>query len=258
MDLKSKCFVLSCHSPRFLLVTKRKSVISNNNSGMIGVGYVNRFQIGAGLGAGFVKKDDINVVYKDVNIPKLPNMGIAAAPTAMFAFNLGWLLGKGPYLNPPSEEKVKKNPELEEDEEEEEVYRKYAKKIFQTAMPQSSIRPRVMKKVSELKAKGDFFSIEYVPRSGKNKGNVYEQFYKGENFRLLAWLGDVSEEIDGFLYKKELQGTLWDFASETKNLSKEGGVQFPNGKKPLALIKRFNNRITSLIDFYRIPFTING
>ena len=96
------------------------SVISNNNSGMIGVGYVNRFQIGAGLGAGFVKKDDINVVYKDVNIPKLPNMGIAAAPTAMFAFNLGWLLGKGPYLNPPSEEKVKKNPELEEDEEEEE------------------------------------------------------------------------------------------------------------------------------------------
>ena len=47
------------------------SVISNNNSGMIGVGYVNRFQIGAGLGAGFVKKDDINVVYKDVNIPEL-------------------------------------------------------------------------------------------------------------------------------------------------------------------------------------------
>lgn len=96
------------------------SVISNNNSGMIGVGYVNRFQVGAGLGAGFVKKDDINVVYKDVNIPKLPNVGIAAAPTAMFAFNLGWLLGKGPYLNPTSEKKVKKNPELEDDEEEDE------------------------------------------------------------------------------------------------------------------------------------------
>ena len=37
------------------------------------------------------------------------------------------------------------------------------------------------------------------------KGKVYEQFYKGEKCRLFVWLKDTSEEIDGVLYKKELQ-----------------------------------------------------
>ena len=119
-----------------------------------------------------------------------------------------------------------------------EAYAKYAKKLFQTAMPQSSIRPRVMKKVQELGVVGDLFSIEYVPRSGRNKGTVYEQFYKGDSFRLFAWLGDVSEEVNGVLCKKDLQGTLWDFVGETKNLTKEGGIAFPNAKKPLAMIRR--------------------
>ncbi len=118
------------------------------------------------------------------------------------------------------------------------AYAKYAKTLFQTAMPQSSIRPRVMKKVQELGVVGDLFSIEYVPRSGRNKGTVYEQFYKGESFRLFAWLSDVSEEVDGVLCKKDLQGTLWDFVGETKNLTKEGGIAFPNAKKPLAMIRR--------------------
>jgi adenine-specific DNA-methyltransferase len=67
---------------------------------------------------------------------------------------------------------------------------------------------------------------------------VYEQFYKGGNFRLLAWLKDVSVERDGVLYKKEMRGTYWDYASETKNLSREGGVVFQNGKKPLSMIRR--------------------
>lgn len=122
--------------------------------------------------------------------------------------------------------------------DEAEVYRRYAKTIFQTAMPQSSIRPRVMEKCKDLGFENDLCSIEYVPRSGKNKGVTYEQFYKGDNYRLLAWLGDVTEERDGKLVKKELQGTYWDFASETKNLTKEGDIPFPNGKKPVALIER--------------------
>lgn len=40
------------------------------------------------------------------------------------------------------------------------------------------------------------------------------------------------------MYKKTLQGTYWNFASGTKNLTKEGGIEFPNGKKPEALISR--------------------
>lgn len=136
----------------------------------------------------------------------------------------------------------------EENLSEQEAYSKYGSKIFQTAMPQSSIRPRVMKKVKELKIEGDLFSIEYVPKSGRNKGVLYEQFYKGDSFRLFAWLRDVSDEIDGVLYKKEIKGTYWDYASETKNLTKEGSVPYPNGKKPLAMLKRIINMTTSKND----------
>ena len=126
----------------------------------------------------------------------------------------------------------------EEGLSETDAYNKYAKYFFVSQMPQSSIRPRVMNKVNELGRDSELYSIEYVPKTGRNKGVVYEQFYKGGNFRLFAWLKDVSEEIDGALYKKTLQGTYWNFASGTKNLTKEGGIEFPNGKKPEALISR--------------------
>lgn len=75
-------------------------------------------------------------------------------------------------------------------------------------------------KVRQIGIESDLYSIEYVPKTGRNKGNTYEQFYKGENFRLFAWLKDVAEEINGILYKKDLQGTLWDFVGETKILQK--------------------------------------
>lgn len=137
---------------------------------------------------------------------------------------------------------------------EREAYDKYANCIFQTAMPQSSIRPRVMEKVKEIGIDSDLYSIEYVPKSGRNKGTLYEQFYKGENFRLFAWLRDVAEDIDGVLYKKDLQGTLWDFAGETKNLTKEGDVPFPNGKKPVKLLIQMLKMIAKendiILDFF--------
>ena len=121
---------------------------------------------------------------------------------------------------------------------ERDAYNKYAKYFFVSQMPQSSIRPRVMDKVNEIGRDSELYSIEYVPKTGKNKGKLYEQFYKGKNFRLFAWLRDVSEEIDGALYKKTLQGTYWNCVSGTKNLTKEGNVEFPNGKKPESLVSR--------------------
>lgn len=121
---------------------------------------------------------------------------------------------------------------------ERDAYNKYAKYFFVSQMPQSSIRPRVMDKVNEIGRDSELYSIEYVPKTGRNKGKLYEQFYKGKNFRLFAWLRDVSEEIDGSLYKKTLQGTYWNYISGTKNLTKEGNVEFPNGKKPESLVSR--------------------
>lgn len=141
---------------------------------------------------------------------------------------------------------------------EKEAYNKYAKYFFQTQMPQSSIRPRVMSKVNELGRSGELYSIEYTPKTGRNKGHVYEQFYKGENFRLFAWLKDVTEEIDGELYKKTLQGTYWNFVGDTKNLTKEGGVEFPNGKKPEALISRIFEMASNEGDYVLDSFLGSG
>lgn len=141
---------------------------------------------------------------------------------------------------------------------EKDVYAKYGQLLFQTAMPQSSIRPRVMEKVNELNIESELFSIEYVPKTGKNKGTLYEQFYKGKSFRLFAWLKDVSEVVDGVLCKKDLQGTYWDFVGETKNLTKEGNVIFPNGKKPERLIERVFTLATNQGDLVLDSFLGSG
>lgn len=121
---------------------------------------------------------------------------------------------------------------------EKEAYKKYGTKVFQTTNAQSSIRTRIMAYRQENGVADDLLSIEYVPKTGRNKGKVYEQFYKGDKCRLFVWLSDTSEVIDGVLYKKDLQGTYWDFTAFMKNVNKEAGVDFSNGKKPLALMQR--------------------
>ena len=121
---------------------------------------------------------------------------------------------------------------------EKEAYKKYGTKIFQTTNAQTSIRTRVMNYRHEQGVTEDLLSIEYVPKTGRNKGKVYEQFYKGDKCRLFVWLSDTSEVIDGILYKKDLQGTYWDYTPHMKNVNKEAGVDFSNGKKPLALMQR--------------------
>ena len=121
---------------------------------------------------------------------------------------------------------------------EKEVYYKYGNQIFEAKDAQSSIRKRVINAKKQYCIKDDIVSIEYVPKTGKNKGIIYEQFYKGDKCRLFAWLRDISENIDGLLYKKNLQGTYWDYTSKINNLTKEGNIEFNNGKKPVDLLKR--------------------
>ena len=121
---------------------------------------------------------------------------------------------------------------------EQEVYYKYGQLIFEAKDAQSSIRTRVINAKKQYGISDDIVSIEYIPKTGKNKGRLYEQFYKGDKCRLFAWLGDICENIDGALYKKDLQGTYWDYTSRINNLTKEGNVEFGNGKKPIDLLKR--------------------
>ncbi len=116
----------------------------------------------------------------------------------------------------------------------EQSYKKYFDRIFRDTNAQSSIRTRVMEATV---GQGDFFSIEYIPRSGKNKGKLTTLYYKGNNCDLIAWLSDVAVKKGTRLVKLEKLGTYWQ-GFPLNNLTKEGDVQFPNGKKPEALISR--------------------
>lgn len=128
---------------------------------------------------------------------------------------------------------------------EKEAYKKYGVSVFQTTNAQSSIRTRIMNYRREEGIVEDVISIEYVPKTGKNRGTVYEQFYKGDKCRLFVWLRDTSEVIDGELFKKDLQGTYWDMNAWMKNVAKEGGVDFPDGKKPEQLVGQIIEMTTS-------------
>lgn len=141
---------------------------------------------------------------------------------------------------------------------EHEVYKKYGVSIFQTTNAQSSIRTRIMEYRQENHIDDDLLSIEYVPRTGKNRGMVYEQFYKGDKCRLFVWLRDTSEIIDGELYKKDLQGTYWDMNPWMKNVAKEGGVEFGAGKKPELLIAQILDMTTESGDIVLDSFLGSG
>jgi len=117
---------------------------------------------------------------------------------------------------------------------EQECYKKYFRSIFRDTNAQSSIRTRVMEAVAGA---SDFVSIEYTPRSGKSKGKKTTLYYKGNNCDLLAWLSDIAYERNGRLVKLEKAGTYWD-GFPLNNLTKEGGIQFPSGKKPILLIDK--------------------
>lgn len=139
-----------------------------------------------------------------------------------------------------------------------EAYRKYGIKVFRTTNAQTSIRTRIIDFREENGITDEYLSIEYIPKTGKNRGQVYEQFYKDSICNLFVWLKDTSEVIDGELYKKDLQGTYWDMNAWMKNLTKEGNVVFPNGKKPEKLIKQIIEMTTVEGDWILDSFLGSG
>jgi len=117
---------------------------------------------------------------------------------------------------------------------EKEAYFKYFEQIFRDTNSQSSIRTRIMENTQEL---SDVVSIDYIPLSGRSKGQLTTVYYKGNKRDQIAWLKDVAHKRGKKLLKLEKIGTYWE-GFPLNNLTKEGGVKFPNGKKPEALIKR--------------------
>ena len=133
-------------------------------------------------------------------------------------------------------------------------------KVYRRISPVMMSIKQVAKRdgISEDEANDDVLSIEYVPRTGKNRGSLYEQFYKGDKCRLFVWLKDTSEVIDGKLYKKDLQGTYWDMNAWMKNVAKEGAVDFPNSKKPEKLIQQIVEMCTQPGDLVLDSFLGSG
>lgn len=124
----------------------------------------------------------------------------------------------------------------EENITEEEAYSKYLDSIFSDTNAQTSIRTRVIEATGSLEDHA-MYEVVYTPRSGKMKGQSVSHYYISNTVRRVIWLNDVAEVIDGKVYKKERLSTLWDDI-DFNNIGKEGGVPYPNGKKPLELVKR--------------------
>lgn len=140
----------------------------------------------------------------------------------------------------------------EEKISEEEAYFKYFDKIFRGQPAQSSIRTRVNEATGNNR---NLFSIEYLPRSGKRKGQIATNHYI--NCDLVNWLADTSRKTSNKVIKLEKLGTLWTDLS-WNGLSSQGGVQFNNGKKPELLLQRILELSSEKNDFILDSFLGSG
>ena len=137
---------------------------------------------------------------------------------------------------------------------EEECYVKYFERIFRDTNAQSSIRTRVMEATDGC---GDFFSIEYTPKSGRSKGKLTTLYYKGNNRDLFAWLSDIATKKGKRIVRHEKVSTYWD-GFPLNNLTKEGSVRFANGKKPEKLLERIIKLSTEKGDLVLDSFLGSG
>lgn len=137
---------------------------------------------------------------------------------------------------------------------EEEVYEKYYDRIMTTTNAQTSIRTRVW---DATDSENNMYMVTYTPKTGKDKGTVKEMIFMGKQKVLVIWLKDTTEHIKGKIYKKERIGTYWDGFSWI-NVTKEGGVLFPMGKKPESLIKQILEMATDPGDYVLDSFLGSG
>ena len=137
---------------------------------------------------------------------------------------------------------------------EEEVYEKYYDRVMTTTNAQTSIRTRVW---DATDSENNMYIATYTPKTGKDKGTVKELIFMGKQKVLVIWLKDTTEHIKGKIYKKERVGNYWDGFSWI-NVTKEGGVLFPMGKKPESLIKHILEMATEPGDYVLDSFLGSG
>lgn len=140
--------------------------------------------------------------------------------------------------------------------ERENIYFKNLDYIFSDTNAQTSIRTRIIDEFQALDD-GELLEAKYIPRSGKEKGKLATHYYIANSIRRVIWLKDIAEKVGGRVIKKERVGTFWE-GFPLNNLTKEGGVKFPNGKKPEALIQRIIELSTNPGDLVLDSFAGSG
>ncbi|CAG1022522.1 partial DNA adenine methyltransferase YhdJ, partial [Patescibacteria group bacterium] len=128
--------------------------------------------------------------------------------------------------------------------------------IFSDTNAQTSIRTRIIEEFNCLND-DEILEAEYIPRSGRDKGHIVQHYYISPTIRRIIWLKDTAIKKGTKLLKLEKAGTYWE-GFPLNNLTKEGGVQFPKGKKPEALIKKVLDLASSLGDIILDSFLGSG
>ena len=139
---------------------------------------------------------------------------------------------------------------------EKELYVQYFNSIFSDTNAQTSIRTRIIDEFIDLD-NDEVLEAKYIPRSGRDKGREVTHYYISPTIRRVIWLSDAAEKRGNFLFKREKLGTYWDGFS-LNNLTKEGSVQFPNGKKPEGLLARIMDIATNPGDLVLDSFLGSG
>lgn len=135
------------------------------------------------------------------------------------------------------------------------AYYAYIDSVLRTTNAQTSIRTKVIEETASYNGGRGLFSIEYAPIKGRNAGRIIRSYYKDNN--LIAWLKDVVVKKGDKIIKLDNMGNIWDDI-QYNNLTKEGDVQFPNGKKPEMLVGRIIGMLSEENDIVLDSFLGSG
>ena len=132
-------------------------------------------------------------------------------------------------------------------------YYKHFEKVFRTTNPQGGLMQRIMPQLP----KTELVSIEHMPSKGRHAGKVHRSyFYKNA---LIVWLHDtaIKDTKNKTANKLEKNSSFWD-ENLWQGIDPEGGVKFPQSKKPERLIERILGISTKENDLVLDSFAGSG
>ncbi|HHT9126936.1 MAG TPA: site-specific DNA-methyltransferase [Candidatus Brocadiia bacterium] len=142
---------------------------------------------------------------------------------------------------------------LSSSEHNENFFKRHLEQVFQTTNPQGGLMKRIMPQLPEK----ELVSIDYVPTRGRYVGKkVTIFFYRG---RIVSWLKDIANvnSENGRLDRKTKLVNIWE-ENLYQGISYEGGIYFPQSKKPERLIQRIIEMTTKPTDWVLDSFLGSG